>query len=542
MSAQTLGKVEEWVEQLESPRSTIILDRVSADSSTSCSTDSDSHSGNIKRHGSSFLKRMVSKNHRRFVNADFNLDLSYITDRIISMSCPATTATMKMYRNSMGELAKFLDMYHAGRYKVYNLCSELVYDIGLLGGNVVRYPCDDQQPPPLEVLYNFCEDAMEWMNQHPENIIVVHCQAGKGRTGVMVCGLLIFINKCKNAQEAINLFARMRTNNGKGVTIPSQQRYIHYFQFMYNNLAPYNVQGLLIQQVSLTRMGKLLKQSSQDIYLTISCRNNATEMQTVPIVVVKLPHYKQLSEGSCTEQNGIQIMLLNDSVNVIFDYMEVPLVCSGDVKVQLFKGLPSGKHSLFYLWFNAGIEGVVEQKLCFDTQDLDKVSGFAKKNKLALEIQTQPAQDYFNPSCTPGYFFDIADTGNLSLNYQSEFSNFSYKNRIPSFDTHSQNPSIDTCPCRLSSFEYCQSKNSMSFQSSISSMSLKLLSEEAMAINPYMFGRSDSVQKINQRKYSGKRSSKSGYAQLREFNNYSQESCQVVDDILQNLESKWFTQ
>jgi len=116
----------------------------------------------------------VSKNRKRFVNEEFDLDLSYISSNIISMSYPAIGGA-SLFRNSMKDLSKFLMTYHYDRYKVYNLCAELDYDTSVLDERVVRYPCDDMQPPPLEVVYRFCEDAMEWINIDPENIVVVHC-------------------------------------------------------------------------------------------------------------------------------------------------------------------------------------------------------------------------------------------------------------------------------------------------------------------------------------------------------------------------------
>jgi phosphatidylinositol-3,4,5-trisphosphate 3-phosphatase/dual-specificity protein phosphatase PTEN len=45
-----------------------------------------------------------------------------------------------------------------------------------------------------------------------------------------VCAcLLAYLGICSDAQEALTLFARQRTHDSKGVTIPSQIRYVRRF-------------------------------------------------------------------------------------------------------------------------------------------------------------------------------------------------------------------------------------------------------------------------------------------------------------------------
>ena len=51
--------------------------------------------------------------------------------------------------------------------------------------------------------------------KNSESVAAIHCKAGKGRTGVMICCYLIFSGLCKNTDEAINLYAEKRTLNKK---------------------------------------------------------------------------------------------------------------------------------------------------------------------------------------------------------------------------------------------------------------------------------------------------------------------------------------
>ena len=54
-------------------------------------------------------------------------------------------------------------------------------------------------------------------------------QAGKGRTGTMIICQLLYTKFYVYPQQAQDFYAAMRTFNQKGLTIPSQIRYVNYF-------------------------------------------------------------------------------------------------------------------------------------------------------------------------------------------------------------------------------------------------------------------------------------------------------------------------
>jgi len=91
------------------------------------------------------------------------------------------------------------------------------------------FPFDDHNAPQFDLIQKFCQNVEAWLAQSDQNIAVVHCKAGKGRTGLMICSWLLYNKEWTDPNDAMNFYAAMRTYNMKGVTIPSQIRYIKYF-------------------------------------------------------------------------------------------------------------------------------------------------------------------------------------------------------------------------------------------------------------------------------------------------------------------------
>ena len=63
---------------------------------------------------------MVSKKKKRFPEDGFDLDLSYITPRIIAMGFPSS-GVEGIYRNPLPEVQRFFTKRHASHYKVYTV-------------------------------------------------------------------------------------------------------------------------------------------------------------------------------------------------------------------------------------------------------------------------------------------------------------------------------------------------------------------------------------------------------------------------------------
>merc|ERR1712139_437754 len=92
----------------------------------------------------------------------------------------------------------------------------------------------------MRVLREACEKIDEFLMKDDEHVVAVHCKAGKGRTGLIVCAYMLYksfkhpapggMGGGLSAAEVMDQYAVERTHNSKGLTIPSQRRYVEYFE------------------------------------------------------------------------------------------------------------------------------------------------------------------------------------------------------------------------------------------------------------------------------------------------------------------------
>ncbi|XP_068121140.1 phosphatidylinositol 3,4,5-trisphosphate 3-phosphatase TPTE2-like [Hyperolius riggenbachi] len=328
-------------------------------------------------------RRMVSENKRRYQKDGFDLDLTYVTDRIIAMSFPSS-GKQSFYRNPIEEVARFLDSKHKDHYKVYNLCSEKGYDPKYFHYRVERVFIDDHNVPALEDMLKYTASVRSWMAEDPKNVIAIHCKGGKGRTGTMVCTYLVDCDQFESAKESLDYFGERRTDTSvstkfQGVETPSQSRYVGYYEILKNKykLQMPPQQNLKIRSIRIHSIQGVGKSNGSDI--------------SVQIIMKK----QVVFQCVCETQENCKLFYDAGNNSVVISLEACPVI-SGDIKIRFESsaGLPKGYDDCpFYFWFNTSF--VENNKLYLSKNELDnphkEKSGKLYTENFAVEINFESA-------------------------------------------------------------------------------------------------------------------------------------------------------
>lgn len=163
------------------------------------------------------VKEIVSGKRNRFHDDGYNLDLSYITERVIGMSYPASTFAEKLYRNDIDTVAKFFNEKHPDSYFIYNMSNRDIVD-AKFENRVESYSWADHHSPALSVLFKSCDHMFRTLQANNKNVVVVNCNAGKGRTGTSISCFLIYSGFSDNFINAITFYGWKRFKTGRGVS------------------------------------------------------------------------------------------------------------------------------------------------------------------------------------------------------------------------------------------------------------------------------------------------------------------------------------
>lgn len=182
------------------------------------------------------LRTLVSADKRRYTADGYNLDLTYITPRLIAMGLPGKGISA-LWRNKVEEVASFLDKNHFGHYRIFSL-GKSAGDFFRLRNNTTWFGWSSKKSPPLELLHRILLGINDWLAADPQNIAVIHCKEGRERSGVVIASYLVKSGVFATPREALEYYATMRSKNQEGVSTPSQLRYVNYITSIHQLPAP----------------------------------------------------------------------------------------------------------------------------------------------------------------------------------------------------------------------------------------------------------------------------------------------------------------
>jgi len=165
------------------------------------------------------------------------INLAYVTRRIIVMGLPASKPRRKRGENDIRSVAEYFRQAHKGRFMIWNL-SEKRYDTKLFDEHVIEYRFPGYPAPPLKVLFQLCTSIESWLQADPKNVAVVHCATGRGRSAVAIASFLAWKGQAETPQRALRFFCKKRKTKPANLLIPSQARYLTYFESIVEGRRP----------------------------------------------------------------------------------------------------------------------------------------------------------------------------------------------------------------------------------------------------------------------------------------------------------------
>ncbi|XP_042733782.1 tensin-1 isoform X10 [Lagopus leucura] len=201
------------------------------------------------RGGQAHRKTARSMSVTAAMESSCELDLVYITERIIAVSYPST-AEEQSFRSNLREVAHMLKSKHGDNYVLFNL-SERRHDISKLHPKVLDFGWPDLHTPALEKICSICKAMDTWLNAAAHNVVVLHNKGNRGRLGVVVAAYMHYSNISASADQALDRFAMKRFYEDKVVPVgqPSQKRYIHYFSGLLSGSIKMNNKPLFLHHV-----------------------------------------------------------------------------------------------------------------------------------------------------------------------------------------------------------------------------------------------------------------------------------------------------
>eukprot|EP00457_Paulinella_chromatophora_P004455 gb/GEZN01004467.1/.p1 GENE.gb/GEZN01004467.1/~~gb/GEZN01004467.1/.p1 ORF type:complete len:602 (-),score=71.49 gb/GEZN01004467.1/:156-1763(-) len=349
------------------------------------------------------LQAKISSNRNRFQEEGWDLDITYITDRVLAMSAPKVGAKGTC-QNSEDEVARFFNnRYNQDEYLIFNTAPEANYDYKKFNNRLREYFLDDHDPAPLSQILQCVKEMKTFLDMEPNHAVCVHSMGGRGRTGVVISSFLMYYYPSifPDADSALMYFAKTRTaptesvREGEGgdskeslpppITItqtPSQQRYVRYFEellaqpsWMENMPRPTK----LLSFIRVFAVSHISKEFWRSIWFVVRKDRIGVKDSIIGDLTADLENPMPLKEAHSGTSGGTvppdalpQFAENHDQKLDWADFIpSTPIPISGDCHVSFYAPGNKPGEELFGLWLHTGLEPMMENPLTFLREDVD---------------------------------------------------------------------------------------------------------------------------------------------------------------------------
>ncbi|CAF2790523.1 unnamed protein product [Rotaria sp. Silwood2] len=165
-------------------------------------------------------------------NHHFEVDLSYITSKLIVMATPRDNPSELSGRQSAELIRDLLDTKHPQSYMLFSLDQHQrghhSYRKELFHNRVIDLPlCDEKHSPRLVDLLCFCQNVSSFLLESPSNTAVLHCSDGRNQIAYGTCALIAYHGIFQQIDHIVRYYESRRCAH-PCLTL-SQKRYIQYF-------------------------------------------------------------------------------------------------------------------------------------------------------------------------------------------------------------------------------------------------------------------------------------------------------------------------
>ncbi|CAF3719474.1 unnamed protein product [Rotaria magnacalcarata] len=164
-------------------------------------------------------------------NHHFEVDLSYITSKVIVMASPRDNPSELSGRQSAELIRDLLDTKHSQSYMLFSLDQHQrghhSYRKELFHNRVTDLPlCDEKHSPRLVDLLCFCQKISSFLLESSSNTAVLHCADGRNQIAYATCALIAYHGIFPQVDHIVRYYESRRCAH-PFLTF-SQRRYIQY--------------------------------------------------------------------------------------------------------------------------------------------------------------------------------------------------------------------------------------------------------------------------------------------------------------------------